>query len=320
MRGDMEADEDEAVESIEKDDPEFDPEDPNLLENRPVLQQFLVAVGGIAANILTAYAACYGAANFGIPDPVYGNGVIIDTVEQGGRAQLAGILPGDLISEVDREPMAGATGIKDFVSRIADSPDEPVRLTIKRRNEDPKEVSVTPNSNGKISVKIKPNIEEMKRRRPKNLMATATLAQMEFSRLTIDIIAGYQSIIKGGSAEVAGPIAMAQIGGNTVKTGDISEDLLFFAALNLNLAAANALPIPGEDGFIVALGLSNWSGKQLPDKVQSAIDKATEFSAFLLILFVLNVFVSDLVKVLPLDAVLSYTERMLGSSNTDSLR
>mmetsp|Transcript_14087 Transcript_14087/g.21366 ORF Transcript_14087/g.21366 Transcript_14087/m.21366 type:complete len:148 (-) Transcript_14087:125-568(-) len=147
---------------------------------------------------------------------------------------------------------------------------------------------------------------------------------MEFSRLTIDIIAGYQSIIKGGSAEVAGPIAMAQIGGNTVKTGDISEDLLFFAALNLNLAAANALPIPGLDGAkmvsLLLLGLSNWSGKQLPDKVQSAIDKATEFSAFLLILFVLNVFVSDLVKVLPLDAVLSYTERMLGSSNTDSLR
>ncbi|GAB5368859.1 hypothetical protein AAMO2058_001355800 [Amorphochlora amoebiformis] len=229
--------------------PTFDPDNPNLLENRPVGQQFLVAIGGIVANIMVAYMACVGAAFSGIPDPVYGKGVLIEQVDQGGRADKAGLKGGDIILGVGNQELGG-DGVGDFVSLMSSNADQKLKLTVQREGLDhTKTLTVTPNSGGKILVRVKPNVAEMRRKKATEWKGIGRLAWSEMSRLTNDIVTGYASIFKDGAKpDLAGPIAMAQIGGSTVRTGDVSEDFLFFAALNLNLAAANALPIPGLDG------------------------------------------------------------------------
>eukprot|EP00466_Bigelowiella_natans_P002203 jgi/Bigna1/82509/fgenesh1_pg.93_\ len=94
---------------------------------------------------------------------------------------------------------------------------------------------------------------------------------------------------------------MAQMGSNTVSTGDVAETFLFFAALNLNLAAANALPIPGLDGARVVslLALALYGKREIPEKAQQTIEIVTEISGLLLVILVANVLFADIGRVVP---------------------
>lgn len=50
----------------------YDESDPDLLQNRPVLDRFIVTSAGIVANIMFAYAVLFGQAlNIGVVDPVF---------------------------------------------------------------------------------------------------------------------------------------------------------------------------------------------------------------------------------------------------------
>jgi len=279
-----------------------DPEDPNLLENRPVPQQVLVALGGILANMVVAYAACVGAVLGGLPDPVLGQGVKIESVDARGPAQLAGLAEGDVITSVNGNGIAGGD-LKSFVDGIATNPDKEVRLDVQKADAGGADVQVrvTPNGEGRISVKVQPNVLEMRKKEAENAADAVLLANTQFTKIIREIVDGYLGLLHGAKAELAGPLSMAQMGGKTVSTGDPSDTFLFFAALNLNLAAANAVPIPGLDGARVAslLLLSLLGRKELSAKEQQAVDVATEVSGFLLVILVFNVLLSDIGRVLP---------------------
>jgi len=281
----------------------FEKNDPNLLENRPIPQQILVAMGGILANLAVAYAACFGGALSGIPDPTYSKGVVVEQVDKGGGAWLAGLENGDVILKVGDTELPG-DALQSFVKSVAASPELPLDVSIKREGvEETIQKTVLPNKNGKIMVKVKPNVAEMKRIKPDSIPETVSVANKQYNKLITDIISGYKSVFQGTTkAELAGPISMAQMGSNSVRGGDVTDTLLFFAALNLNLAAANALPVPGLDGAKVVglLALAAYGKRQISPELQRTFDVATEVSGLLLVLLVCNVLISDITKVLPI--------------------
>src|SRR6185436_9872491 len=60
-------------------------------------------------------------------------GVLVAQVEEGGRAQSAGITTGDVIVEVDRQPVTGVEGLEQALKRHA--PNTPVLLLVRREGQ-----------------------------------------------------------------------------------------------------------------------------------------------------------------------------------------
>ena len=60
-------------------------------------------------------------------------GVLVAQVEEGGRAQSAGITTGDVIVEVDRQPVTGVEGLEQALKRHASN--TPVLLLVRREGQ-----------------------------------------------------------------------------------------------------------------------------------------------------------------------------------------
>ena len=81
---------------------------------------------GIAARSLTPQVA----QQLGVPES---SGVLVQQVEEGGRAQAAGIAPGDVIVEVDRKPVASVDALHQALKRH--TPGTPLLMLVWREGQ-----------------------------------------------------------------------------------------------------------------------------------------------------------------------------------------
>jgi RIP metalloprotease RseP len=148
-----------------EDDPEennFDPKDPNLLKNRPVLDRAIVISAGVVANLVFAYfVLVMQVATVGIP-----------------QAENPGVLVPRIVSEVTQvDPKASELGIKvgdtvffdqkfDYTfdsqtstAKLVIKPSEqPVQLPIQHKNEGgkPELAKILLPGNANVSIELKP--------------------------------------------------------------------------------------------------------------------------------------------------------------------
>jgi membrane-associated protease RseP (regulator of RpoE activity) len=80
--------------------------DPDLLQNRPWAQRALVLVGGVVFNIILAFSLYFGELTIGngLPKPVFGQGVVINSVARANSAGVGILGKGDVILSVNGEP------------------------------------------------------------------------------------------------------------------------------------------------------------------------------------------------------------------------
>ena len=172
----------------------IDPEDPNLLKNRPIIQRVIVISAGVFANLLLAYTILIlNVTTIGIPyDPE--PGILVLATQPEKAAFNAGLEPGDKILKLEGNVLGvGDQAVTSLVRKIQSSSEESISIEIMRENSYKKLFLIPQNVDGKgtIGAQLQPNIKK-ETKKTKNINELFQYANKEFSSLLIKTIQGYK--------------------------------------------------------------------------------------------------------------------------------
>jgi RIP metalloprotease RseP len=131
-----------------------------------------------------------------------------------------------------------------------------------------------------IGVFLSPNMKKVEKLQSKNPWIAANLAFQYLSDIYTQTLNGILSVLStfvSGSGpppgqSISGPIGLIKQGSNVVSTKDWTAVFLFTAALSVNLAVINALPLPALDGgqlvFVIAEAIT---GRKVDQRLQEGI-------------------------------------------------
>jgi len=283
-----------------------DPDDPNLLENRPFMQQALVVCAGVIANLMLSWALLFTSSAV-IGTQVQMEPPTVMRVLPKSPAASAGIVPGDRLVDINGKNLAGTFDepLTRAIYSIRNSLDrgEPVRAVVLRAGE---RVSVTvPPTAGAstIGIEMAQDRSEFGGRVRLPPAQAATIAASDVYSACRAVLASLGpalgSVFGGSVAEsgLSGPLGIAKTAGDIAQSRP--ELLLNFAAiLSVNLAVFNSLPIPGLDGFqLLVLAIEALRGDRLPDRTKSIVNGV----ATVLLLYVASsTLVADVGRAAPL--------------------
>lgn len=260
-------------------DSQFPADDPNLLRNRPILDQAIVISAGVIANLIFAYLLLvlqFGVV--GIPQEFqFQPGVVVQPSSEQSIAYVAGIRDRDIILAVnDQEIPASANATKILTEAIQSHPNQEITLKIQRQN-DRLVLRVTPQPNeqgkGVIGIALSPNGEKIYRRAD-GIGEILNTAANRFQQIFIGTIQGFGQLFtnfRDTASQVSGPVKIVKMGADIARNN--AEDLFLFAALiSVNLAIINTLPLPALDGGQLAfLLIEGVRGRPLPTQVKDGV-------------------------------------------------
>ena len=304
---------------------EFDPEDPDLLKNRPILDRFFVVSAGVVANMILALAVVFAqVSTVGLVDLVAKDGVTVTRfTEARSAAERAGVRENDVVLEIDGRVLGHERGkaVEDMVRGIKKAPAREVDLLVERKaasdqagtSESSSAVErlhvlvrtdVSEDGSGRIGVQLSQN-GTYQRLKGGTYGEAVGLTCKEVGRLTASVFNGLGSVFTNfgeNKGALSGPIAILAVG-SQVSTqagagGDPTGLYQFAAVVNVNLAAVNVLPLPALDGgYLVLLAIEAVRGKKLDKELEESI-----LSGGVLLLFTLgmSLIVKDAVTLTPL--------------------
>ena len=147
---------------------------------------------------------------------------------------------------------------------------------------------------GTLGIRLSPNVERVTSARAGSALELVSYTNGEFARIYGDVFGGLTkfaaSLLPGGQAakgpgggggggggaggaELSGPIGVVRMGAEIAGSDDASVLLNFAAAISINLAVINSLPLPALDGgqlFFVAVEVLR-RGEKLDVRTQEAI-------------------------------------------------
>jgi membrane-associated protease RseP (regulator of RpoE activity) len=286
--------------------------DPDLLQNRDWVQRAIVLVGGVVFNILLAWSVYFGelTVGTGIEKPIFSQGAVVSSIPKEYSASQGILNRGDIILSCNGKPLSSADPtpynaqdtVSSFISTIRSSNGETLHLSVLKYNaKSPADVDLTPrpmnvndsNSPLSIGVMIAPNCigkEYVKASSPSDAVVKASV---EVSQLTYQTTRGILQllgslIVSGGApagTSLSGPVGVIKTGSEVVSSKDFSAVLGFAAAISINLAVVNSLPLPALDGGqLVFVAIEALTGKKVDQKKQEGLTAAALF--FLLLVSV----------------------------------
>lgn len=284
-------------------------DDPDMLQNRPLLDRALVISAGVIANVILAWTCIFASiSSVGLPTYAFGPGVTIaNVVDVEGAAAKAGVRAGDVILQVDGKDIIQSLDNASIVAeKIRTSGGRGINFRLLRDEQEfnmqirPK--CCTPEGNALMGVQLVPNAT-VTRVRPPTILKSIQTTNREFSRLSSQTWSGLASIVsnfQGSSQQLAGPIGVVSMGADLARN-DTAALLTFCAVISINLALINSLPLPALDGgqmtFLIIEALR---GAPVSLRVQDAINR----TALLLFLAFSGVlFFGDLEKLNILSAI-----------------
>jgi len=304
-------------------------DDPDLLQNRNWIQRAVVLSAGVVFNLLLAFSLYFVEATVGngIPTPTFESGCVVSAAARPGGASYGLLYQGDVIVGINGErlflskktsPLESQGLVSEVITKIrSTSPGEQVFLDVQPRGnrEAMKKVVITPkplsytdaNSPPSIGVMLSPNLLRVENLKAKSLPDAAALASSAVYDLTTDtarsiygaigmlgkmIVGGGSSV--GGSLQLSGPIGVIKMGSEVVRTNDLTAVAMFAAAISVNLAVVNSLPIPALDGgqLVFVLGEAV-TGRKLDQRKQEEINA---LALLVLLLVTFSTTVGDLSK------------------------
>jgi len=247
--------------------------------NKSKKARTLILSAGVIMNFLLAIFAFSIVYSFsGIPRET--DKVKILEVTTGSPAQVAGIVPGDIVKVVAKEEI---NSVSQFVNLVDEAKGEKLKITIERvigdETED-KNVTLTPREN--------PPEDEG----PLGVVITATEIYYPpiWQRPFVGIYYGFKEAVFWGRAlvlgfvgifanlfkgvtpkDIAGPVGIFALTSQAATIGALAV-VNFIGILSVNLAILNIIPFPALDGgrilFIVVEGII---GKRVTPKIEAMI-------------------------------------------------
>jgi len=214
-------------------------DDPRSFNKKKVWQRMLVIAGGPAMNFITAMLL-FIIIFMMMGTPSGGN--MVGNVITGQAAEAAGILPGDIIVEINGQAVNTWLDISPAVaSREAG---QTVDVVV-QRDSGQVALSMQPYfeaESGRWLIGIMPAIEKQ------NLFTAIKLGVKQSVLFTKALILALVGMIAGSvPPDVTGPVGVVTIIGEASSYG-LQSLLMIAAILSVNLAVVNLLPIPALDG------------------------------------------------------------------------
>lgn len=258
-------------------------QDERSFNSKPIWARMLVIVAGSTMNfILPVILFFFVFIGAGIDTP--SNSPIIGNIFPDKPAAQAGLQPGDRIISVNETDI---NSWRDFVNVVQTNAGNQLMIRYET-NGTVKNTSVTPEYDNKADrgiIGVMPKIENYQ----PGITEGIGLALKQTYTVAGSMVTGIAQMITGkASAELAGPIGVAQMAGEVAQLGIIP--LLQFAAfLSINLGLINLLPVPVLDGgHLVTLAIEGIRGKSLSRNKMQFIQMVG--FALLMILLIITTF------------------------------
>ncbi|OGK18319.1 hypothetical protein A3G67_03425 [Candidatus Roizmanbacteria bacterium RIFCSPLOWO2_12_FULL_40_12] len=262
-------------------------------------QKAEIIVAGIVGNFLLAWVLISFLFTQGVPTPT--NKVIIDNVQRGSPAYVAGIQVGDQITKVKTTNDSFTISSSEQLIKIS-----------KEFGGKPIDLAVIRNGKGKL-VTVVPRKDPPKGQGPLGVMITSFVEKKypwyeapffglaHSFDISIKILTELSKTIfqlvsfKQPSVDVAGPIGIAQFTGQAIKFGK-NAVLELLALLSLNLAVINILPFPALDGGRLAFVVYEWTTKK---RVNKTVERYVNlFGIIVLLSLALVISIRDVTRLL----------------------
>jgi RIP metalloprotease RseP len=193
---------------------------------------------------------------------------------------------------------AGASAVKDVVEYVKGHRDVSIDVTVARLPEksgdrlkqrpapEIRHVQVLPDigkdGTGKIGVQLAPNAQFVVKQAtgPADVLSQSAANTWRLLRATFDGFVGIVTNWGKASESVSGPIAVVAVGAEVARSSPTGL-YSFAAAVNVNLAVVNVLPLPALDGgYLLLLAIEALRrGKKLPKSAEALFN----VSGFLLV-------------------------------------
>lgn len=271
---------------------------PSLFWSRSKKERSAILIAGVFMNFALAVAITTGLLVTGVKEPT--GRVHVERVLPGSPAEKAGLLEGDILLSISSSLISpiSLTTPRQLIDFVNSEKGNTIALEISRGGE---ALSVTavprvevPPGEGPLGVAIS-DLELRK----------YTLVEAPGKALAINLTRGRDMLVSLGetvwklitlqklTADVAGPIGIAQVTGQAVKFG-WQAVLEFASILSLNLAVLNILPIPALDGGRL---LFVFIEKAIGRKVRPAFEKSThQIGMIILLALIFLVSINDILR------------------------
>ena len=199
----------------------------------------------------------------------------VGQVVPGHPAENIGLQGGDLITAVNGQSVVTWWEMSQIIQT---RPGEEVTITWVREGDGNGELSavVTPRANevnGETVGRI--GISQLRARVPVQVGSAVSRSGVELWNFTSSIFQFLQRLVsgQGSSNELAGPVAIAQMAGQSAKNG-FESLFTFMALLSMNLAVLNLLPIPMLDGgHLFIMGIEAITRRNLSVKQKEVLQQ-----------------------------------------------
>ena len=250
---------------------ENDPTHPRSLASKGVGTRFVVLVAGVFMNVVLAIVLL--AAFFMFTEPR--DELEVGSVAEGSPAELAGVLPGDLILELNGAPVKDPD---ELGSQINSNRGEEIEWLIQREDTRHRVRLVPrvdpPPQQGATGITVTNSLGVRPvwyARPPWDALARSIKLTWSVPGLLVDAIASW--ILDDGPTPFAGPVGIAQGTGEWVREYSLISLIPLTALLSISLAILNILPIPALDGGRLMFVIIEWlrRGKRVPPEKEGFV-------------------------------------------------
>lgn len=269
--------------------------------HKSLRQRAAIVAAGPAANILFALFLLLCLFGFvGAPAPL----PVVGAVQEDSAAAEAGFATGDTILEINGEPVAWFEELRQIVNA---NPGVSMQFQVQRGDAEIGITAVPRETQQRVDgemrtvglLGIRPDLtkvgyEEL------TVIEAASAAVRQTYGLTTQIFGTILSIVQGERPfdEVGGPLRIAQLSGQVAQDGAVNL-LYFMAALSVNLALINLLPIPVLDGgHLLLYGVEAVRGKPLSQRI---VEYAFRFGMVFVIALMILATWNDLINLQVVD-------------------
>lgn len=255
------------------------------LQNTPLLKRAMIVFAGPLFNILLTFAIFTFVLGIGmsVPIPNLANLMpVVDELEPGHPAELAGIKPGDKITAIDNKEIA--TWI-EIINVVSVNPGKELQFTVLRNGES-------------FKTKVTPLLKEIEGPDGKMIQVgrigikktgTGMFSQVKSDSLLNAPVQGAIATIKMGffifdsigmmlsgdisAKNISGPVTIIAESGKAASAG-ILPYIMFMALLSVNLGILNLLPIPILDGgHLLFYAIEGITGRPVSETVMGIAQK-----------------------------------------------